>query len=196
MLDEQKSQDWRTSGEANHQILELEFREKTFLSKEEVANQWLVSKATFENWLAKIPAKIDEFKVEKNGKKLFRSDYVEKLVKMFGKKKAEPIKEIAEPVPSQNNNLWEKIVESKNEQIQSLISQIEQMANQLANQCRANEKLLQIVNQSQVLELEKLETKKKAELPENLPKKTSQKRWSWILTILNQNKSKDKPNDN
>lgn len=186
MFDDKKNQDWRTSGEANHQILELEYKEKTFLSKEEVANQWVVSKATFENWLAKIPAEIDEFKVEKNGKKLFRSDYVEKLVKMCGKKKAEPIKEIAEPVPSQNHNLWEKIVESKNEQIQNLASQIEQMANQLENQCRANEKLLQIVNQSQILELEKLESKKKLELP----KKNTKNWWISLLAYFNLNKTK------
>jgi hypothetical protein len=196
MFDDKKNQDWRTSGEANNQILKLEYKEKTFLSKEEVANQWVVSKATFENWLAKIPAKIDEFKIEKNGKKLFRSDYVEKLVKMFGKKKAEPIKEIAEPIPSQNDNLWEKIVESKNNQIQSLTNQIEQMATQLANQWRANEKLLQIVNQSQVLELEKLDSKKKLELPENLPKKTNQNWWISLLVFFNLKNEKDKPNDN
>jgi len=196
MLDDKKSQNWRTSGEANYKILELEYKEKTFLSKEEVANQWVVSKATFENWLAKLPAKIDEFKVEKNGKKLFRSDYVEKLVKKCGKKNTEPIKRIAEPVPSQNDNLWQKIVESKNDQIKSLESQIEQMANQMANQCRANEMLLQIVNQSQLLELEKLESKKKVELLEDLPKKTKP---GWIIRLLvffNLIKLKDKPNDN
>ena len=85
------------------------------------------------------------------------------------------------------------ILESKNETIETLRNYNKALVNQLAYQQIENQKLLEIIGNSQKLELERLETKKKLELQ---GKKTNQNWLTYLLVFFRVKRTKDPPNDN
>lgn len=182
-----------TTGQSNNnKILELEHKTITFLSKEEAANQCLVSPATFQNWLNYQPANEHEFEIGKNNKKLYKSDYVERLNKKYSK----GVAKTGEPVISQVDNLWQKIIDSKDDRIRDLENQNNQLNNQLNNQWSTNQNLFEMVKMERG-EKKFLENQLKTLMDSQAEEEKTPKNWlfSLLASIFNSKKKKP-PNDN
>lgn len=184
-----------TSGLAQNQnqnqIIILEnLKSFEFFDKKEVAYQCQISVHTLQNWLGALPPKPHETKTEKKGKKVFREDYLERLFGKYGNlEDFEKLKKVS-GLPA---DLPLDILESKNQTIETLRNYNKALVNQLTYQQIENQKLLEIIGNSQKLELERLETKKKLELQ---GKKTNQNWLTCLLVFFRGKRTKDPPNDN
>ena len=184
-----------TSGLAQNQnqnqIIILEnLKSFEFFDKKEVAYQCQISVHTLQNWLGFLPPKDYETKKEEKGKKVFREDYLKRLFEKYGNlEDFEKLKKASDlPV-----DLPLDILKSKNETIETLRNYNKALVNQLAYQQIENQKLLEIIGNSQKLELEKFEAKKKLELQ---GKKTNQNWLTYLLVFFRVKRTKDPPNDN
>ena len=188
MFDDKKNQDWQPKDNPNENVILLEHREIKFFTKIEVATLWQVSQDTFQKWITKLKPENDQVKIEENtGKKLFKEEYIEKLIKKFRPNQTQNLpqtKEFGNPVAS----LYEQIIGSKDETIKILENQIKDLKTDLATQKTIHSESLEnltnqfnfLATQWQVLN-KTLETKKKLKLSENLPKKTNP---GWIIKLL------------
>lgn len=203
MLDDKKNQDWQSKDNPNENVVFLEHREIKFFTKIEVATQWQVSQDTFQKWITKEKPENDQVKIQENtGKKLFKEEYIEKLIKKFRPNQTQNLsktKEFGNPEAT----LYKQIISSKDETIKILENQIKDLKIDLATQNTTHSKNLEnLTNQFNFLATQwqlfnkTLESKKKAELLENLPKKTNQNWKIRLLLFFNLIKLKDPPNDN
>lgn len=111
-----------------------------------MASQWQVKKDTLQKWLGKLPPQESEQKIQEGtGKKLFREDYVIKLITKFKPEKLEADQENLEngkPLAS----LYQEIIDSKNETIKILENQNQTLRQEMASQNTSHFQALENLN--------------------------------------------------
>jgi len=141
-----ENQNWQANGKPNQNFVLINYEPPKFLTKEEVASQWQVSKDTLQKWLGKMPPKEGEVKEDEATKKrLYSEDYIKNLFKKYRPSLLEEKQENLEngkPLAS----LYEEIIKSKEEIIRNLESQNYYLKEEVATQRQANWQALQTLS--------------------------------------------------
>lgn len=176
----------------SNQIVIVETEQILFFDKNEISERCEISVHTFQKWLDKRKPLDYQVKILEKGKKIYREDYLKILFEKFGDLKDFEKLKIKNGLP---NGLSEDLLASKDETIKTLQKFNTYLVNQAANQQNQIKEILETVKELRNLEIKKFESKKKAESPENLPKKTNQNWWISLLAFFKPNKPKIISND-